>query len=232
MRYLRDLIADGYVGQVLSTSLVAPAGAWGATFLPRESFLLDRDSGNTMLGVAVGHVADSLTMCPGEFTEVSATMANRRSQAGNAGTGERLPMTTGDQIAVSGLLAGGAVASMHIRGGDSRGTGLRWEINGTDGDLVVTGDLGYVHLGRVTIQGGRGSDRALTELAVPARYNLVPELAGREDAPFFNLANATLACSPTWRTAPRASQLSRTQWNDTACLTRSSARRRAASGRP
>jgi len=190
VRYLRDLVADGYVGEVLSTNLVASAGAWGATFLPREPFLLDRNSGNTMLGVAVGHVADSLSMCLGEFTELSATMANRRSQARNAETGERAPMTTDDQIAVSGVLSGGAVASMHLRGGDSRGAGLRWEINGTDGDLVVTGDLGYVHLGRVTIQGGRGSDRALTELAVPERYNLVPELTGRDDEPFFNVANA------------------------------------------
>jgi predicted dehydrogenase len=192
LRHLRDLVADGYVGEVLSTSLVASAGAWGATFSPREPFLLDRDSGNTMLGVAVGHVADSLTMCLGEFAELSATMANRRSYARNAETGERAPMTTEDQIAVSGVLEGGAVASMHFRGGDSRGTALRWEINGTDGDLVVTGDLGYLHLGRVTIQGGRGSDRALIGLPLPERYNLVPELAGREDEPLYNVAHAYL----------------------------------------
>jgi predicted dehydrogenase len=63
VRYLRDLVADGYVGDVLSTTLVASPGAWGETFLPREPFLLDRDSGNTMLSVAVGHLADALSMC-------------------------------------------------------------------------------------------------------------------------------------------------------------------------
>ena len=81
VRYLRDLVGEGYVGDVLSTTLVASAGAWGATFLPREPFLLDREGGNTMLNVAVGHLADSLAMCLGEFAELSAVMANRRSHA-------------------------------------------------------------------------------------------------------------------------------------------------------
>jgi predicted dehydrogenase len=36
VRYLRDLVADGYIGDVLSTTLVASAGAWGETFLPRS----------------------------------------------------------------------------------------------------------------------------------------------------------------------------------------------------
>ena len=107
--FVQDLVAGGYVGEVLSTTLVSSAGAWGETFQAREPFLLDRDGGNTMLNVAVGHVTDSLTMCLGEFAQVNAVMANRRSQARNADTGELVAMTTDDQIAVSGVLEGGAV---------------------------------------------------------------------------------------------------------------------------
>jgi predicted dehydrogenase len=190
LRYLRDLVADGYVGDVLSTTLIASAGAWGETFLPREPFLLDRDSGNTMLNVAVGHVTDSLAMCLGEFAELNAMMANRRSQARNAETGELVPMTTDDQIAVSGVLEGGAVAVLHFRGGESRARNLHWEINGTDGDLLVTNDLGTLNFGRVTIQGARGRQTALVELTVPEHYTLVPKLFGREAEPFYNVAHA------------------------------------------
>ncbi|MFC4999411.1 hypothetical protein ACFPIJ_16380 [Dactylosporangium cerinum] len=45
-----------------------------------------------------------------------------------------------DQVAVTGLLESGAVAVMQFRGGTSRATGFHWEINGTQGELVVKAD--------------------------------------------------------------------------------------------
>jgi predicted dehydrogenase len=189
VRFLRDLIGDGYVGEVLSTTVVASVGGWGATFQAREPYLLDRNSGNTMLNVGAGHVTDAVAVCLGEPAELSAVMANRRSQARNADTGEPAPMTTDDQIAVSAVLEGGAVASMHFRGGDSPATGLYWEINGTEGDLLVSGEWGYVHLGPVTVRGRRGED-VLAELPVPERYVRVPALAGHEGEPPYNVAHA------------------------------------------
>jgi predicted dehydrogenase len=198
VRHLRDRVAEGYVGDVLSTTLVASAGAWGETFLPREPFLLDRDSGNTMLSVAVGHMADSLSVCLGEFAELSAVMANRRPQARNADSGELVTMTTDDQIAVSGVLESGAVASLHFRGGESRAGNLRWEINGTEGDLLVTGELGTMDFGRVTIRGARAGDKALAELPVPDHYELVPGLSGRDAEPPYNVAHAYAQLRDDW----------------------------------
>jgi predicted dehydrogenase len=202
VRYLRDLIADGYVGEVLSTTVVASAGAWGATFQAREPYLLDRNSGNTLLNVAAGHVTDALAFCLGEPAELSAVVANRRSQSRNADTGELAPMTTDDQIAVSALLDGGAVASLHFRGGDSPATGLYWEVNGTEGDLLVIGDWGYVHLGPVAVRGRRGAD-PLADLPVPARYVRVPALAGHEGEAPYNVAHAYAALdeAPTFADA-------------------------------
>jgi predicted dehydrogenase len=194
VRCLHDLIADGYVGEVLSTTLVASAGAWGETFLAREPFLLDRNSGNTLLNVAAGHVIDSLSICLGELTELNAVMANRRSRVRNADTGELVPMTTDDQIAISGVLEGGAVASLHFRGGDSRAENLQWEINGTEGDLFVTAGWGYVHLGPVTIRGAR-REEPLAELSVPERYRLVP---GDAAASPYNVAHAYARLRSDW----------------------------------
>ena len=206
--HIRDLVAGGYVGEVLSTTIVASAGAWGATFQAREPYLLDRDSGNTLLNVAAGHVTDALAMCLGEFRELNAVVANRRKQSRNADTGELAPMTTDDQIAVAGVLESGAVASLHFRGGDSPATGLYWEINGTDGDLVITGDWGYVHLGPVAVRGRRG-DAPLADLPVPDRYVLVPSLAGHEGEPPYNVAHAyaRLDTAPTFEDAVRRHRL-------------------------
>ncbi|GGR91859.1 oxidoreductase [Streptomyces aureoverticillatus] len=177
VRHVRDLVAEGFVGEVLSTSLIASGRRWGPTFEPGGRYLLDKANGGTMLTIPFGHTVDALVMVLGEFTEVSATTATRRPVVREEGSGRAAPMTVEDQIAVSGRLASGTVASVHFRGGLSRGTDFHWEINGTDGDLVVTGDHGHLQQARLRVRGARGgTDTALAELPVPERYFDVPEL--------------------------------------------------------
>ncbi|MFH8292320.1 Gfo/Idh/MocA family protein [Streptomyces sp. NPDC018059] len=188
VRYVRELVADGYVGEVLSTSLVASGRGWGPVFEPGAAYLLDETNGATMLTIPFGHTVDAVTMALGEFTEVSATSATRRPVVREAGTGRTAPMTAADQIAVSGRLASGAVVSAHFRSGLSRGTDFHWEINGTEGDLVVTGDSGHLQQAAVTVRGGRGADTGLTELPVPERHFGVPELDGLRGAPSYEVA--------------------------------------------
>src|SRR5213596_1648738 len=130
--YVRDLIAQGYVGEVLSTTLIGSGMGWGSTVEPYNAYLNDKTNGSTMLSSALGHAADALCYCLGEVRELSATMTMRRQTFTIAGTGESKPMTADDQVAVSGLLDGGAAFSIHYRGGVSRGTNLLWEINGTE----------------------------------------------------------------------------------------------------
>jgi predicted dehydrogenase len=190
IRYLRDLIADGYIGQVLSTTLVASGVNWGATVDSSRIYQLDRLGGGSMLAVPFGHTIDALAMVLGEFTEFTATTATRRPQVRNTDTGQTQAMTAEDQIAVTGMLDGGAVATVHFRGGLSCGTNFRWEINGADGDLVVTASPPILQIGQLTLQGAHGADAALSELVVPAEYELVPGLAGQSEKPAYNVAHA------------------------------------------
>src|SRR5205814_3449991 len=132
--YVHDLVKQGYVGEVLSTSLIGSGMGWGPAVEPFNAYLNDKTSGATMLSIALGHAADALCHCLGEVRELSATMTVRRTSATIVGTDERQPMTAADQIGVDGLLQGGAAFSIHYRGGVSRGTNFLWEINGTDGD--------------------------------------------------------------------------------------------------
>src|SRR5438094_9464831 len=76
--YVRDLIKQGYVGEVLSTTLVGSGMGWGSTVEPLNAYLNDRKNGATMLSIAVGHTADALCHCLGEVRELSATLAMRR----------------------------------------------------------------------------------------------------------------------------------------------------------
>ncbi|MEV4412778.1 Gfo/Idh/MocA family oxidoreductase [Catellatospora sp. NPDC049609] len=170
VRYLRDLIAEGFIGEVLSTTLVGSAGGWGATLPARSTYLADRANGATMLTIPFGHTLAALTYCLGGFTSVSATTATRRPTVHIAETGEPVRLTAEDQVAVSGVLDGGAVASLHYRGGSSAGTNLLWEINGTEGDIVVSGDTGHLQFGQFTLRGTSRRDEPLAPLPVPDRY--------------------------------------------------------------
>ncbi len=174
-RYLRDLIASGYVGEVLSTTLVGSSTMWGSTQgEPHFDYLLDRSNGATFLSIFLGHSLETLTwVLGGEFRELSSTLANRRPLVTPRGGGSQPPVvkTTEDQVLIQGTLTTGAVASVHFRAGVKRGTGLLWIINGTKGDIEITNTLmGNLQLGDIRIRGATGDEKELVELPVPASY--------------------------------------------------------------
>lgn len=172
--YVRDLIRQGYVGEVLSTSLIGSGMAWGPTVEPYNAYLHDKKNGATLLSIPFGHTVDALCHCLGEMQAVSSTMAVRRKSFTNVGTGERKPNTTHDQVCVTGLLKDGAAFSIHYRGGLSRGANLLWEINGTEGDLQLTADGGHAQMFEMTLRGGRGDQSSLEVLRVPEQYRWAP----------------------------------------------------------
>jgi predicted dehydrogenase len=189
LRYLRDLIDSGFVGTVLSTSMIASGSSWGATTSnPGQAYLVDRCSGATMVTIPFGHTIDALTMVLGDFAEVDARTAIRRSVSVDAETGAHYPRTAADQLVVSGALQSGAVASIHYRGGMCAGTNFHWEINGTDGDIVLTGPNGHLQFGQVHMAGARSGDSSLHPLITPASYDRVPALADTD--PAYTVAHA------------------------------------------
>jgi predicted dehydrogenase len=185
--YVRDLIEQGYVGEVLSTTLVGSGMGWGPTVEPSNAYLNDKKNGATMLSIALGHAADALCHCLGEVRELSATMTVRRKTYAIAGTGEIKPMTADDQVALSGLLEGGAAFSIHYRGGVSRGTNLLWEINGTEGDLQLTATGGQAQIFELDVHGGKGAQSSLEILPVPEHYRSSP---AQVPGPSTNVAQA------------------------------------------
>ena len=172
--YVRDLIEQGYAGEVLSTTLIGSGMGWGATVEPYNAYLNDKKNGATMLSIALGHAADALCYCLGEVLELSATMTQRRTTFTIADMAESKPMNAEDQIVVTGVLEGGAVFSIHYRGGLSRGTNLLWEINGTEGDLQLTAAGGQAQIFELDVRGGRGAQSSLEILPVPEQYRWSP----------------------------------------------------------
>jgi len=148
---MRRLVADGFIGEILSTTLVGNGGAMqGSGTIPDEKtygYLLDRANGASLLTIPVGHALAAIRDVLGEVGRVSAVLATRRPTARALDTGNVLPVTAPDQVLVSGLLESGAPISIHYRGGASRDpVGLLWEINGTKGDIRLTAPSGHLQM--------------------------------------------------------------------------------------
>lgn len=190
--FVQQLLADGYVGEVLSTTVVGLSVPGGFVGRP-NAYMLDKANGANLLTISVGHSLDVLNHVLGEFAELSAVSDLRRPRITIEETGEQVLKTAADQIAVIGTLASGATASIHIREAVAGGTGYLWEINGTEGTLRITADAAHPQIFPLTVAGARGRGEP-AELAVPAELTQKwPTLTGLQGTPAYNVGRAYAA---------------------------------------
>lgn len=163
--HVRELLADGYVGTVLSTTMLG-SSMTGAIIDQANAYTLDATNGANMLTIAAGHSMDILNVVLGDFEELSALVDTRRPDIVIHETGEHRLKTSPDQLAVLGRLTSGATANIHFREGHEGGVGFLWEINGSEGTLQIRADGGHPGMFPLTLTGSRG--RAdLAEIEVP-----------------------------------------------------------------
>ena len=190
--FLLELLSDGYVGEVLSTTMVG-LSIPGDVVIQPNAYMLDRNNGANLLTVAFGHSLDTLNHVLGEFADLSAVSAIRRPLITAEQTRQQIVKTAVDQVAVIGTLTSGATASVHVREAVAGGTGFLWEVNGTDGTLRITADAALPEIFPLTVAGARGPGEP-AELRVPAALtHRWPSLAGLEGAPAFNVGRAYAA---------------------------------------
>src|SRR5437660_1402773 len=192
IEFVQELLSDGYVGEVLSTTMVG-VSVPGDVVVKANAYMLDKTNGANVLTVAVGHSLDTLNFVLGEFADLSAVSDLRRPLISIEETGEQIVKTAPDQIAVIGTLTSGATASVHVREAVAGGVGFLWEINGTDGTLRITGDAAVPEIVPLTVAGAHGRDEP-AELAVPAALaQKWPALTSLQGAPAFNVGRAYAA---------------------------------------
>jgi predicted dehydrogenase len=213
MAYVRDLIAQGYVGEVLSTSVIGSGMSWGPVTEQANAYNADIRNGASMLAIPVGHTLDAICQCLGEIASLQATLSNRRKTAVIAETGETIPMTAHDQVLINGTFESGAPVSVHYRGGMPRGTGLLWEINGSKGDLRVTAIGGHAQLLDLALSGGKGDEPTLAPMDIPQKYfeGLAPDARVGNVARFYaqlarDIGDGSSVC-PTFADAVKRHQM-------------------------
>ena len=172
MLYLKDLVAAGYVGEVMSCH-VSRISEGAMERQSDRTWQRDRELGANTLTISCGHTIDALRFVVGDFSHVATVVSTQADQWHETDTDRMVDVTSPDNILVSGRLAGGGVASVHIASNPWAGSGYRMEIYGREGTLVASSDESSNHDG-VRIQGVQGGNR-LEDLTIPAQYTYVLE---------------------------------------------------------
>ncbi|WP_035359904.1 Gfo/Idh/MocA family protein [Edaphobacter aggregans] len=167
VQHARDLIAQGYIGEVLSTTLVGSGMSWGGATPRSSAYLFDEANGATPLTVPMLHALDTIAAILGEFKTVSLASAVRRKTVRVVDDNTKLPVTTPDQVSFNGVLESGGLVSVFYRGGLTRGDNFFFQINGSDGDLIFQSAIGNVQVADLRLQGGSGTEAGIADLTVP-----------------------------------------------------------------
>jgi predicted dehydrogenase len=183
--YMRELIQQGYVGQVLAVNLTLMNS--GVLTRPSDrTWQRDVTLGANTLTITFAHVFDAMCMVVGELTEVSAMVATQVLQWFETDTKKYVDVTSPDNIMVQGRLENGAIVNAYCGVHPYHGSGHRFEIYGREGTLWMIGGGEGGEERRRKLMGGHKDDKALQELPVPDRFTWVPE-AVRNDGPAYDV---------------------------------------------
>jgi predicted dehydrogenase len=172
LMFVKELIESGYVGEVLSCHVSCTRD--GALERPSSrTWQRDASLGANTLTIANGHVIDALRFVAGDFARLACLVTTQARQWYETDTRQLVDVTSPDNVLVSGQLARGAVASVHVGAVPWAGGGFRMEIYGRDGTLVTTGSVSSQRGETLRLQGARGGHE-LRDLEVPERFVFVP----------------------------------------------------------
>ena len=224
LMYLKEQIEAGYVGEVLACHATAMRD--GALERPSSrTWQRDASLGANTLTIANGHVIDALRFVAGNFARVACLVTTQARHWYETDTQQLVEVTAPDNVLVSGQLASGAVASVHVAAVPWAGSGFRMEIYGREGTLVTTG----------TVSSQRGESSgcrapgAATSYATWRSPSASSMSRPTSPAAIRSTSGRCMPCSPR-RSGPgrAACRRSTPRWTCTTSSIRSSRRRRRA----
>jgi predicted dehydrogenase len=173
-QHMRDLVKEGYVGQVLSVHMSMQGGGV-LTRTADRTWQKDVTLGANTLTITFGHAIDAVCMVVGELTEVSAIISTQVPQWFESDTKNYVDVTSPDNIMIQGRLESGAILNAYVGVHPYHGSGYRFEIYGKEGTLAMIGGGEAGEEERRKIMGGRKDDKALQEIPVPEKLKRVPK---------------------------------------------------------
>src|SRR3989440_721427 len=167
--YMKEQVAAGFVGDIMAVH-VSMIRDGVLTRPSHRTWQRDAELGANTLTIANGHTIDAMRFVSGDLRRLSAVVSTQAKQWLDTGTNTLLDVTSPDNVLISGRLANGAVASVHIGAIPFAGSGYRMEIYGRDGTFVAARE----HLPQLNegfLQRPKGGN-TLAPLPVPERFTV------------------------------------------------------------
>jgi predicted dehydrogenase len=174
VNYLRDLVSEGYIGELVYVSLSVEGAGRGGEITADREWTTDKANGVGTLPIIGGHNLDVLRYIVGDLEDLRSTVAVRYPVITVVETSTQIPVTSPDVVLVQGRVGAKGYVSVAIQGGLPKGFGARLELHGTDGVLVLSGP-GTLHVSDTSLSlSGAAGDAKLESLAIPDQYLGVP----------------------------------------------------------
>ncbi len=172
--FLRDLLADGYVGKIRSVRLHVSMDYFGPTRPPALAWSLGAANFSHVLSIYGGHFLDTLFHVVAAPKTVGAIVAKQFPELTLTATGESFPNETPDGVVAIGRLENDALFSVQIEGGKRNNSGLQIDITGTEDDLKITNTKSFGSTEDNVIEGAQGDTGGLKQLPIPEKYTRIP----------------------------------------------------------
>ncbi len=170
---LRNLVREGYVGDILSANMSMFLSGIMRPRPQRATWNSRKEAGAHALNIATGHALDVFLWSLGELVEVAGVVATQVKEWEVAETGEKLDITSPDTVAIVGKLVEGGIVSAHVSSVPWHGTAFRMEVYGTEGTLVATSDQ-MVEMVDPVLRGARSYEESLSIITPPPELLWVP----------------------------------------------------------
>jgi predicted dehydrogenase len=170
--YVRDLIAQGYIGTLRSVRMHVSIEYFGPQRPPSLEWTLPAVNFSHLLSIYGGHFFDLLFHVAGTPATVGAIAAVQFPTLTLTRTGESFPNETPDEVLAQGRLEGDGLYSVQIEAGKHNNAGLQIDFTGTDGDLKISNTKAFGNVEDSLIEGARENQKQLEVLTVPPEYQL------------------------------------------------------------
>ncbi|MYM89300.1 Gfo/Idh/MocA family oxidoreductase [Rugamonas sp. FT82W] len=172
-RYVRDLLRDGYIGELRSVRLHVSVEYFQQRRLQSLYFTVPAENFSSLLSIYGGHFFDAVFAMVGHPDSIHALTVNQFKEVTLIESGTVLPHTLADQVVVSGSFANGAVLTAHLEAGKRNNFGWQLDLTGSAGDLKISNHTSFGDAFNV-IEGAQGDAQPMRVLPVPEAYNWLP----------------------------------------------------------
>jgi predicted dehydrogenase len=172
VRYLRDLINQGYIGRVRSANMTYSTSVFSPTRPQKIAWTADASNFMNVLTTHGGQQMDLLFHLVGPPKKLTAVLETQFPIITVQETGQTIANEAPDAAMAIGSLENGGLVTMTIIGGTPHDPGILIHITGADGALKLTSPFG--NAADFVLEGAHGDQTELSPLPTPAEYQLNP----------------------------------------------------------